>query len=109
MQLQTQGKYHTGSETRPQETTPRDNAHYWGNFFSSFIALVIVAVGVIVFLKKRYGLGEVKNRSQQLKVEERVQLGPKSQLVVASYRGQRFLLSQAGDTVTLLTELKTQE
>lgn len=109
MQLQTQGKYHAGSEARSQDVVSGGDAHYWGNFFSSFIALAIVAVGVLVFLRKRYGLGEVKSQPQQLKVEERVQLGPKSQLVVASYQGQRFLLSHAGDTVTLLTELKSQE
>jgi len=107
--LQTQGKYNTGSEAQPHDGALADDGHYWMNFFSSFLALLIVAVGVLVFLKKRYGLGEGNSKQQQLKVEERVQLGPKSQLVVASYQGQRFLLSQAGDTVTLLTELKPQE
>jgi flagellar biogenesis protein FliO len=107
--LQTQGKYTTGSEGHPQAAMTADESHYWMNFFSSFLALAIVAVGVLAFLKKRYGLGEVKNKPQQLKVEERIQLGPKSQLIVASYREQRFMLSQAGDNVTLLTELKNNE
>ena len=107
--MQTQGKYTTGSEGHPRAAATADENHYWMNFFSSFLALAIVAVGVLVFLKKRYGLGEVKSKPQQLKVEERVQLGPKSQLIVASYQQQRFLLSQAGDNVTLLTELKNNE
>lgn len=106
--MQTQGKYNSSSEARPHNAAG-DDSHYWMNFFSSFLALVIVAAGVLIYLKKRYGLGEVKSKPQLLNVEERVQLGPKSQLIVASYEEQRFLLSQAGDNVTLLTQLKNKE
>jgi flagellar biogenesis protein FliO len=86
-----------------------DDAHYWGNFFSSFLALLIVAVVVLVYLKKKYGFGDTKLKPQNLKVIERLQIGHKSQLIVINYDEQRLLISQSGEIVTFLTELKSNK
>jgi len=107
--LETQGKYTVGSEAKPRSAMNADDGHYWINFFSSFLALLIVAIVVLVYLKKKYGFGEGKDKLQNLKVEERLQVGQKSQLMVVSYDEQRFLISQSGENVTLLTELKNKK
>lgn len=107
--MQTQGKYNSGSEGNPRSSTIEDESHYWGNFISSFLALLIVAVVVLVYLKKKYGLGDAKQKPQNLKVIERLPIGHKSQLIIVNYDEQRFLISQSGETVTFLTELKNNK
>lgn len=107
--METQGKYIAGSEGHPRSAMTVEDSHYWVNFFSSFLALIIAAIVVLVYLKKKYGLGESKDKLQNLKVEERLQIGQKSQLIVVNYDEQRFLISQSGEAVTLLTELKNKK
>lgn len=107
--MQAQGKYKSGTEGAPRSATMGDDGHYWESFFSSFLALLIVAIGILIFLKKKYGFGESKEKLQNLKVVERLPIGHKSQLLVVNYDEQKFLISQSGETITLLTELKNNK
>lgn len=101
--------YPQGRESGPR---PSSNLGY-GNPFYLMMALLVAGTGAWVLWRRRVGApllpGAAPKGLTHLSVEETKGLGNRQYLVVAAYKGRRFLLGVTTDKIELLTHLPGED
>lgn len=96
------------ASTIPYKTAQMPVEQYGFNEAMVLIFFLILAAIVYLYLKKK-NIGQfnlVKDR--KVKVIERTRISARSSILLVQYNDRSFLMSQSTDTISLITEVETE-